>query len=92
MMTTTNMDTYRDVKGDHRPSPIIRESDMAKHKPRGKFAGETQAMHDFPGYHGSQPKPPAPARPAPDTLDLKFDNKYVHLSFVIVSFRLFVLI
>ncbi|WAR04322.1 hypothetical protein MAR_019691 [Mya arenaria] len=74
MMTTTNMDTYKDVKGDHRPSQIVRQSDLGRHKPRGKFAAETQAMHDFPGYHGGQPKPPMPARPAPDTLDLKFDN------------------
>lgn len=73
-MLTTNMDTYKDVKGVHRPTPIIRESDLAKHKPRGKFAGETQFQHDFPGYTGGQPKPPPPARPAPDTLDLKFDN------------------
>lgn len=75
MMQTTNMDTYKDVKGDHRPSPIIRQSDLAKHKPRGKFQGETQSKFDFPGYVGGQPKPPTPARPAPDTLDLKFDNK-----------------
>lgn len=76
-MQTTHMDTYKGVTGDHRPSPIVRQSDLAKHKPRGKFAGETQFKHDFPGYSGGQPKPPTPAKPAPDTLDLKFDNKYV---------------
>ncbi|XP_060589971.1 uncharacterized protein LOC132745164 isoform X1 [Ruditapes philippinarum] len=73
-MMTTNMETYKDVKGDHRPSPIVRQSDLAKHKPRGKFQSETQFRHDFPGYTGGQPKPPPPAQPAPDTLDLKFDN------------------
>lgn len=73
-MLTTHNDTYKGAKGDPRPSPIVRESDLAKYKPRGKFNGETQFKTDFPGFSGGQPKPPTPARPAPDTLDLKFDN------------------
>ena len=74
LMQTTHRDTYKEIKGVHRPTPIVNESDLARHKPRGKFAGETQFKHDFPGYGGGQPMPPPAARPAPDTLDLKFDN------------------
>lgn len=71
---TTHSDTYKFIKGDHRARPMVAK-DAAPTIGRGKFRGETQSMHDFPGYRGRQPLPPRPAEPAPATIDLRFDNK-----------------
>ena len=49
---------------------------------RGKFQAETQAMRDFPGYQGRQPRPAQPSVPAPPTIDLKFDDRWALLSVI----------
>lgn len=74
LFDTTHSDTYKFIEGDHRARPIVAKTAMPTIG-RGTFLGETQTMHDFPGFGGRQPRPPRPAEPAPATIDLKFDNK-----------------
>ncbi|KAK7106010.1 stabilizer of axonemal microtubules 1-like [Littorina saxatilis] len=74
MFDTTNMDTYKGIKGDHRVKPILQKATTPQGK-RDKFHSDTQSKRDFPGYAGRQPMPPKAAEPAPTTIDLKFDNK-----------------
>ena len=75
---TTHDTTYQNIKGDHRVKPLV-QPDTTPLRKRGNFQGKTQTMLDFPGYSRGQPKPPKAAEPAPATIDLKFDNKYVCL-------------
>lgn len=72
-MTTTNNDTYKMIYGDHRAERIVKKPTLGTSKKLGKFETETQNRRDFPQYAGARPA--KLAEPAPETIDLRFDNK-----------------
>ncbi|KAK3106960.1 hypothetical protein FSP39_003976 [Pinctada imbricata] len=76
LLNTTNQDTYKSFPpGDHRAERIVKEPSLQASKIKGKFQSETQNRHDFPAYRNTQTLRARMAEPAPDTIDLKFDNK-----------------
>lgn len=75
-MTTTNNDTYKMIYGDHRAERIVKNPTLGTSKKMGKFETETQNRRDFPQYAGARPA--KLAEPAPETIDLRFDNKYIN--------------
>lgn len=74
MMTTTNNDTYKMIRGDHRAERIVKKPTLNVSKKLGKFETQTQNRRDFPLHPGARPA--QLAEPAPETIDLRFDNKY----------------
>ncbi|XP_064650526.1 stabilizer of axonemal microtubules 1-like [Lineus longissimus] len=71
---TVHRDTYKNIRGDHRVKTITYDPEPTIQ--RGNFFGETQQMRDFPPYKNGrrQPRPPNMVEPAPETINLKFNN------------------
>ena len=72
-METTHNDVFVPFDGAQPAKKIVNLSQLGEKK-RSKFLADTQSKSDFPGYAKGQPRPPKPASPAPDTIDIKFDN------------------
>ncbi|KAK3612123.1 hypothetical protein CHS0354_031197 [Potamilus streckersoni] len=70
---TTHNETYKQISGFHRPEKIVSESKQNPMRVKGKFQDETSFKSSFPAHLDF--KRSQMVVPAPDTLDLKFDNK-----------------
>lgn len=77
-LLTTNMDTYRGKQGAR--AEMVVQQPQVTIKKRTKFQGMTQNMRDFAGFD-KQPRRSDMAVPAPETIQLNFDNKYVYQMF-----------
>jgi len=72
-MDTTSRSTFVNFAGAQPAMKVTHNPEIIVQR-RGKFNGETQSKRDFPGFSGRQPPPPRPVPPAPETIDIKFDN------------------
>ena len=87
-MRTTHNETYKKARNPQRAVQIVNQPTLKVSRTFGGFESETQNRRDFGEFRNGFPSKVQPIAPAPETIDLRFDNKYVYTSCVCLGLDL----